>query len=249
MLDNYYMQLREQLYSASLCMMRELGSHFRPNRRRVPSSDADATTSSSLLTATSCMPAPCPPSVRTQSPVRASQTRTFASRHPVTTTGLFGSHFKLTTPSWFPCISVALMASVCKSQIMTVPSILPEATMFIQGQNATLSTLSVCPSKLPFTLPLARATRRADLSSDPDTIKPPSASQSKDVSPLSWYGWPWTVRVQAPLRGSQARSVPSSDPVTTVLPSGVKVPQFTEPPCPVNTCMHAPVEAFHIHAE
>ena len=50
--------------------------------------------------------------------------------------------------------------------------------------------------------------------------------------------------------GLHTRSVPSSPPVTTALPSGVNMPHVTPPSWPANTCMHAalPADTDHIHA-
>eukprot|EP00128_Syssomonas_multiformis_P011639 Colp12_sorted_trinity150504_noHs@25955 len=85
-------------------------------------------------------------------------------------------------------------------------------------------------------------------SADPDKTKsesaPPLARQVTSASCASvtaktWRHWPDL--------GIHWRTVPSSPPVTMLLPSRVKSPHVTAPSCPANTCTHWPLCVSHIH--
>lgn len=57
--------------------------------------------------------------------------------------------------------------------------------------------------------------------------------------------------LQAPDFGAHTRTLPSSPPVTSSLPSRVKSPHVTGPACPAKTCMHTAAPAAgvdHIQA-
>eukprot|EP01085_Mycamoeba_gemmipara_P002019 Mycagemm_TRINITY_DN10089_c0_g1::TRINITY_DN10089_c0_g1_i1::g.2019::m.2019 type:complete len:172 gc:universal TRINITY_DN10089_c0_g1_i1:331-846(+) len=159
----------------------------------------------------------CPSQLRKRAPVRASQAFTVQSIDAVITIGSVGCHRRCVIASW--CLQVRRGCMMFKSHTRIVPSIEPDAARGRVLQKPTDSTVSVWPCKAPSDLPVLMFTMQVRPSAPPVMIKLPSWWKPIDTTGPSWNMCPETTNSTAAVFGFQMRTVPSSLPVTTFLPS------------------------------
>src|SRR5215216_6971487 len=119
------------------------------------------------------------------------------------------------------------------SQMRAVLSSPPAVTIYLpSGENATESTLPVCPEKICAVSPLATSHRRAVLSVLPVSRYLPSGE--KTTSPSSPV-CPEKMRIVSPVATSQSLAVLSLLPVARYLPSGEKATPHRRRVWPLNS--------------
>jgi len=110
------------------------------NTRATPSSPPLSTHRPSQLNPTSCTAAPWPPQSCTAAPVRRSHTRTRPSRQALATSGCDACQARRVTPSG--CAHTLRWLKVAASQMMSLPSMLPDAARLAAALKPAASTLS-----------------------------------------------------------------------------------------------------------
>mmetsp|Transcript_6596 Transcript_6596/g.15874 ORF Transcript_6596/g.15874 Transcript_6596/m.15874 type:complete len:210 (-) Transcript_6596:656-1285(-) len=203
-------------------------------------------------TARSRMPWVCPCHSRSHCPVRMSQQRSRPSRQDDTRRALSDPHATLFTACG--CSSLERCVAVPVSQTPTLQSTDAVAHSGRNLLSEMHSTESVCPLSSAATRPVAKLDTCTPPSSPPETAAVLSAATARQTRPSRWKGppcppWSCSATEHSPVFGFHTLRLPSCAPVTTLFPSGVNCPQFTEPPCPEKTCMHLPVRTFHIQTE
>src|ERR1700733_6201206 len=109
---------------------------------------------------------------------------------------------------------------LCKSQMRTVVSSLPEAIRSPSGESVTDHTQSVWPSKgVPMDCPLCESQMRTVLSSLPEAIRFPSGENATDNTVFEWRP-SRDVPMDFALCESQMHTFPSSLPEAICFPSG-----------------------------